>query len=147
MAPIAKILLMLFLIITGISMSSNNYIHQFIVTVFYHRQSLATKILRPLGILIALSSVLFITGYEEIGLILNILIGMFLMFCFLRSRNQLRKNELSPREKAIQEYQAEIKAKREYIEQLKLNIEKKKKQELINDLKNQKEKEKESDKV
>ena len=124
MLPLVKILLMLFLILIGISMSSNNFIHQFIVLTFFKQNSLATKLIRPLGILIALSSVLLITEYKDIGIIINLFIGMFFVFSYISNQNELRKRQSNTRERTIQQYQSEIDERRKYIEKLKHTIEK-----------------------
>ncbi len=122
MATITKVSIMIFLIILGISMSSNNYIHRFIVTHIFFHQPLATKMLRPLGIIIAISSVLYITPYLYVGILLNLVIAMFLIFNYIRSQSAVRKHTISPRKKAIQSYQMEILAKRQHINRLKSDI-------------------------
>lgn len=138
MATLTKVILMIFIIILGISISSNNFIHQLIVVHILHHQRLATKMLRPLGIFIAISSVIFITPYEHVAILIYLLIMMVCIFYYIRSHKSGRRPKISPREKAIQMYQMEIKEKRQQLERLKATLEKQKREKAMQDARTEK---------
>lgn len=121
MSPISQIITILILILIGLMTSANNTVHSLFSNFVFYRDKFATRMLRPIGILIALSSVLIPTGYEAFCLLLNTCIVLFITFFSIRGRNNAYRQKLNAREQLLKEYQAEIRAKREHIESLKEN--------------------------
>ncbi len=121
MSPISQIIIILILIFIGLMTSANNAVHSLFSNYVFYRNKFATRMLRPIGILIALSSVLIPTGYESICFLVNTCVVLFITFFSIRGRNNAYQKKLNAREQLLREYQAEIRAKREHLESLKQN--------------------------
>lgn len=121
MSPISQIIIILILILIGLMTSANNTVHSLFSNYVFYRNTFATRMLRPIGILIALSSILIPLGHANLCLLFNTLIVLFITFFSIRGRNHAYRQKLNAREQLLREYQAEIRAKREHIESLKQN--------------------------
>ena len=120
MLTMSEIIGLILLIVVGLNLTANNAIISIMVTYIFHRDKAAGNVLRLLGAVMALSSVLVLTGYSDYAVYANIFIVLLLIFISIRSRNRAYAEKMNAREKLLKEYEDEIKKKRERVQELRM---------------------------
>ncbi len=118
MLTMTEIIGLLLLILVGLNLTANNALISIMVSYIFHKEKAAGNILRLLGAVMALSSILVIIGYTEYAIYANIIIVLLLAFVAIRSRNRAFTEKMNARDRLLKEYEAEIKRKREKVQEL-----------------------------
>lgn len=119
MSSTSTITIVLILIIVGLNLTANNAFISLVVTYIFYKDRLAKRLIRMLGIIVALSSVFFIIDQPQIGVYVNVLVVFIFTFLSIRGHNNAMKERMNARDRLLKEYQDEIRKKRERIEELK----------------------------
>lgn len=118
MLTITEIIGLILLIVVGLNLAANNALVSVIVSYIFYKDKAAGNVLRLLGAVMALSSILIILGYTDYAIYANIIIFLILAFIAIRSRNKAYAEKMNARDKLMKEYQDEIKKKREKVNEL-----------------------------
>lgn len=119
MDGVTLIIIVLVLIVLGLNLTANNALVSLLTNYIFYKDPLAKRLIRVMGIVVALSSIFFIIGQSNIGLYVNILVLFVLTFLSIRGHNVATRKRLEARDRLLKEYQEEIRKKREKIEELK----------------------------
>ncbi len=122
MLKISEVIGLIALIIIGLNLTANNALVSILVTYMFYRDKTAGLILRFSGAIMALSSILIITGMTNYAIYANIIILLILTFFSIRGRTKAFKANMSAREKLLKEYESEIKLKKERVQELRTKI-------------------------
>ncbi len=118
MLTMTEIIGLILLIVVGLNLTANNALVSIIVSYVFHKDKTAGNVLRLLGAVMASSSVLIIIGYTEYAIYANIVILLLLAFITIRTRNRAFAEKMNARDRLLKEYEAEIKRKREKVQEL-----------------------------
>lgn len=111
------------LLIVGLSLSANNFIHSLIVNVFFYNDSLSKNITRILGLMLILSSVLLIINAYNLCIILIFIVLITLIFLLIRGKNKSRDVKEKMKQELIDIHLSEVEAKMKKLEHLREKLE------------------------
>jgi hypothetical protein len=106
----------------GLNLSANNAFLSLLVNYVFYKDAFAAKLLRVLGVIMALSSILILLDMSTYCIYINILIILILTFFSIRGRNKALIEKMSARDRLLKEYEREIKEKRMKLEALKNRV-------------------------
>lgn len=111
------------LLAIGLSLSANNVIHSLVVNLFLYNDPLTNKFTRIMGVILILSSILFIVGAYDICMIVISFVLIVFIFLIIRSRNKSRDEKEKRKQELIKMHLSEVDEKMQKIQQLREKLE------------------------
>ncbi|MCT4599249.1 MAG: hypothetical protein N4A50_15375 [Vallitalea sp.] len=106
------------LLVVGLSLSANNFVHSLIVNVFFYNDSLSKNFTRILGLMLILSSILLIIGAYNLCIVLIFVVLITLIFLIIRGKNKSKGIKEKKKQELINNHLSEVATKMKKIEHL-----------------------------
>jgi len=112
------IIIFILLLGVGLSLSANNFIHSLVVNICLHNDPLSIISTRIIGLVLIMSSILFIIGMYDICLIILSLVLIVFTFLVMRGKTKAQLSARKKKQELIDIHQSEIQARMNRIQQL-----------------------------
>lgn len=121
------ILIFILLLGVGLSLSANNYIHSLVINIFLHHDPLSIIATRVIGLVLIVSSLLFLMGMYDICLIILSVVFIIFTFLVIRGKTKAQRSVRQRQQELIKIHKNEVQARMHRMQQLRNKMDNKQK--------------------